>query len=66
MLEISKVIKFKYFMLVMIDLYLFNSDEKVVFDMIWYCCKLYCFGFDVYGYVMFVGGGFDFVIELGL
>lgn len=65
-LETSKVTTFKHAMLATTDPYLFNSDEKAVFDMIRRRCKLHRFGFDAYGYAMLAGGGLDLVIESGL
>lgn len=65
-LSTSPVAKLKHAMLATTDPYLFNSDEKAVFDMIRRRCKLHRFGFDAYAYAMLAGGGLDLVIESGL
>lgn len=65
-LRTSSVTRLKDAILASTDPYLFNNDEKAVFDMIRRRCRLHRFGFDAYGYAMLAGGGLDLVIESGL
>lgn len=48
------------------DPYLFEGDERDVFEAVRDRCRLCRFGYDAYAYAMLAAGGIDLVIESGL